>query len=24
MVDEFQHIVYEHPELTPAERKQVL
>ena len=22
MVDEFQHIVYEHPELTPAERKQ--
>lgn len=21
MVDEFQHIVYEHPELTPAERK---
>ena len=23
MVDEFQHIVYEHPELTPAERKDV-
>ncbi|WP_295798042.1 hypothetical protein, partial [uncultured Treponema sp.] len=22
MVDEFQHIVYEHSELTPAERKQ--
>ncbi|MEH2943017.1 M3 family oligoendopeptidase [Lachnospiraceae bacterium KK002] len=23
MVDEFQHIIYEHPELTPEERKQV-
>ncbi len=23
MVDEFQHIVYEKPEMTPAERKQV-
>lgn len=22
MVDEFQHIVYDHPEMTPAERKE--
>ena len=23
MVDEFQHIVYDHPEMTPAERKDI-